>query len=1244
MSSVFVEGVGYVSIDSNKSEAQKQATIKYYKEVAPKYKGMGGFWAGDADIKSQIYRWGQKLSGTEDEEKNRWFQEQVEEWGNMIGIYDSIALAKYYEDIAKEGELTKGEQADAEANMAVLNEFKKDMYFAYDNNEKDISQVQQKYGYEPEELSVLEGLGAFYDMATTNPMYTLGSLFGMLRKDPQYLLLSYLRIPKMASGMTTTAVNMAAKASMMQPKYVQKVGRFMQNSRVQAGVGRGVEGATYGGVYEALHDLTFKGHIDPQNVKRGLALGALVGTAFGGIAGSIGNKSWMVSKVSSEQAAQRLAKPKAGQSKGEPKGDRTQPTILDNVNKNYRPETVSLLPDGLSHTARAKLWFNRSIQIRQDAWLKKNPKESIKNSRVRQEHRQDILKERKELGKLKNKDGSKLFSKAQIKGLAEKNVAQRLEHEHNINFKKEGVKKHNDPSWGNRREVAQGKKDLKDGVVIRERDTHTDIFNNADAIPKKATAKQIAAYAAGGTAVGAFIASEDKKLGALIGMVAGGILRRQLKGLDANQAKLKMKFYNAADNAGITRRLGEMYTGKTMATLKSVLMGKNAKMSHIDFLDHIENYSKPAWAKLRKDLDPEIQTGIAAVRELMRKFKADAKKYGILQNEQFITDYIAHIFYNKPPKGKNLKNIKERLGNALDNTPANSMPRKIHETISKIAKDFPEYNIETDVFKILDGYSRSMTKAIAGAQLVKEITAVGVLDGTKTIGLILTEGANKSMDALAIKMGYKSVNQPALKGKLVHPLMAQSFEDFFFTPAGSNLILNKAITVTNALKRIAVTLSFFHAQSLILSAAYAGAGAFSAHFLPRLNPKGAARMQKVRELMDGQWEANPLKHDKDGVAIIENNMLPEQVYGDFLHRQTLKELAEHGIMIGQKANEFVDAGYSTMKKIYDKTGVSVVQDKIDKITWDILHDHLKIFTYLTVKERAMSSKPRGLAKVLPKKWLEDGRITALSEQEAGAIAGKYVNNAFGGQSHTKLAMEFQAKAIENLKNPKGEIYQWLALAMSPSKARLSNLVAFSPDWTISNIRIAFRGLGMTKDLVSKVARGGKLTTKELAEWNMYAGYMARGFIITSFGAYVLHSLLADENDEFDLADFWLTGRLGLGGGEEMVVSKQIAEPMHWVMHPMNTAWNKMSTFPKTLAEIFMGKEYITLKHGNWRGHSMDLTKPKDLVKYGFAKVTPISGNPFRRWLVEGKDKYATGDMIKHTLAGMSGFPFYGRKN
>ena len=146
MSSYFIEGIGYVAIDSNKSEAERQATVKYYKEIAPKYKEVDdSFFDGaiNGSPKSQIYEWGKKLTTSDDETKDRWFQGQIEEWGNMVGIYDSIALDKYYEDIAKEGDLTKGEQADKEANAAVLNQFKQDMHYVYDNNEKDVSQIQQ---------------------------------------------------------------------------------------------------------------------------------------------------------------------------------------------------------------------------------------------------------------------------------------------------------------------------------------------------------------------------------------------------------------------------------------------------------------------------------------------------------------------------------------------------------------------------------------------------------------------------------------------------------------------------------------------------------------------------------------------------------------------------------------------------------------------------------------------------------------------------------------------------------------------------------------------------------------------------------------------------------------------------------------------------------------------------------------------------------------------------------------------
>ena len=71
MSNVFIEGLGHVAIDSSKSQAEKEATIQYYRDVAPKYREQGGFMSGFNDTKSMIYRWGQKLSSTEDEERDR---------------------------------------------------------------------------------------------------------------------------------------------------------------------------------------------------------------------------------------------------------------------------------------------------------------------------------------------------------------------------------------------------------------------------------------------------------------------------------------------------------------------------------------------------------------------------------------------------------------------------------------------------------------------------------------------------------------------------------------------------------------------------------------------------------------------------------------------------------------------------------------------------------------------------------------------------------------------------------------------------------------------------------------------------------------------------------------------------------------------------------------------------------------------------------------------------------------------
>ena len=252
MSFKFIEGVGLVAIDSNKSQPEVDATIEYYKTIAPKYEELGGFFGGFNDTKSMIFRWGQKLSSSANEEKNRWFGEQVEQWGEAVGYYDSIALAKYHEDMENFRPLNELEQADREANNAIMKQFEVYMYDAYDNKSGDISDIQQKYGYTAEDIGTLSSLWEFAKMAVNDPAYTLGTVSGMILKDPELLLLQLLRVPgSTAAGMTkvTNAVN---RAIGIQPTYTKSFVNMVGAQRTKAAVGRGLEGAMYGGVYEAL--------------------------------------------------------------------------------------------------------------------------------------------------------------------------------------------------------------------------------------------------------------------------------------------------------------------------------------------------------------------------------------------------------------------------------------------------------------------------------------------------------------------------------------------------------------------------------------------------------------------------------------------------------------------------------------------------------------------------------------------------------------------------------------------------------------------------------------------------------------------------------------------------------------------------------------------------------------------------------------------------------------------------------
>jgi hypothetical protein len=1136
------------------------------------------------------------------------------------------------------------------------------------------------------------------------------------------------------------ATRLAQAAIKIQPKYVLGLSRAMQSNRSRAVVGRAAEGAAYAGTYEALHDLTFNGHIKKENLERGLALGALLGSAFGAVTKSTGARSWLLSKQGSLNAEKRLSQLKeAGETlkwrevknpdgtRGEALGweagwqkrihdlqtrinngwkwnketkvweapvkpEEAKPVDalgLETKNIRFRePASEAKLPEGLNHIDRYNLWRNRIVEIVKASEIFGSGEgitagaEKIIDTMIF--YRIAKLKE------LKNSKGEQRYTHEEASALAAKEVAQKLEKAElsNPKFneriqvflekeakdvpKNERIKNPNNKNWGSRREEVLGKENLTE---VRGTESFRNLFKPRHTDLPLPTGKQLAKAGAIGGAAGYYILEDDKTLGGILGMAGAVLARRQLRGINRSKAMMKLKLYSTMARSEGLKYVLQAETGKTLNVLAQVLKGKHPTIGNIEFLTYLEHWSRDKVVKgknvydshganARNKLPQDVQNALEAYRKLMETFRKAGIEVGVLKSDQFILDYVTHIYRvgKTPLTEAEVSVFKARLkerGSDFTDFSSFGRQRKIVEDIMKIAKS---ENIETDVFAILDAYSRSMSKAIAGAQTIKVLQQDAVLHGKNAFGVIIKEGEMNRIlhvDGKKVKMkdyardtlGYETSNHPALRDKLIHPLMKNALDDFFAPELATEGLLNKTIIVNNALKRLAVSFSFFHAQALVLSGAYSG-------ILGELTTAaGRARLKEIRKMMRGEWQS--YGKDKNGKPITKKNIHGEEVTGEIYGIEGVKEMAEMGVGLGMKANEFVDAGYNTVKALMDKYAppLSKIQGAIDKGTWDKLHDVSKAFVYFTMKQRMMSTTPRGIGKIMPflsrMRGKDLGKWEALSEAEAKEISASFVNDAFGGQRHAKLAMEWQKKAIENANNPKGQMYQWLALWTTPSKAKLSNLALFSPDWTVSNLRIGFRGMGMTKDLFGKIVKGEKFTPREMAEWNLYMGYWVRALASTSLGAMVLHDLLTDEDDPdykpFDFNEFWYSGRLNIGGGEEIVVSKQIAEPLHWLANPLHTFLNKTAAAPKIGLEAIMGREWVSLKHGDserlfFRGGSvtgrrLDMTDPHQMKWWVGNKFTPISFNKLTRAWREDKD---ISEQIIPSMFGGVGFPTYQR--
>lgn len=1392
----WVDGVGLVFTDSSKPREQQQADMDYFIETAPMYEDLD-FLGGWNDAKSIAYRayqdrnvptrnltkLQQKLKNkeiTEEEyeteirimralqgdsisvfstlggdasrdtieqnqeeqrlHKNRWLEDNMKQWGQYVGWYDSIALDKYYNTIEKsKGTLTKEEQADKDANKAMLNEIDDDMTNAYENiwmekgGQFDISDVQKKYGYEPEELDTLQSLKAAYNFTKENPMYMLGNLAGMLAKDPELLAISYLRIPTIVGRTTQAAQNLGRAALNIKPKYYKAWEKMSYGQRVgYSTLGRGVEGAVYGGVYEGMRDLTFNGHINGQNVKTGAAMGALFGTAFGGIGVKMGKdvgRNWMLNKSGSVRALEQFQKMRLGMgdlkfkkfdgANGQKidalgwdgkwsgsvaktikerktaaeikaiadaiiQNERANPIYKANLEQPTRGGTVELaLPEGLNHIDRGTLWRNQAIE-RVNERLNAGKKESdlIPLDEIAKGVDDAISKRADDLMIEIGKDGEVKYSKQEREGIAAKQEAKYQESklDDGTSAYKEwqnqtGNKSVYDKKWGSQREINLRDRLRQEGESVREPSSFDSILPNVISEARRRVdipnAAKFKAAIIGGLLGAVYLNDDgtDYGTGAFLGVALGLLARTRLPLLNKNKALLKKRVYQAADDAeAVTMEMNHQIRALT-DKLGVILKGKNPKLTSSRFIDFMENYTpikkgKKGFAERLKIINerkalvkkyPEIGEAMNVYRSTMALFKEMATDAGVLLDEQQILDYVTHLVKKQlRSKPEDIMEIAAKMRKGLDkNTPFNNM-RGHQATIAELKK--AGYQIEDDIFIILDAYARSMTKAITGRMIIKSVKDAQIQHGKHRVGLIINQG--EAVAKIAVKeLDYVRMNHPALEGLLVHPNVAQAIDQFFAVNKGGLGLGDKILLMVNTLKRMNIAQSYFHAQALVMSGIYSGA---YSHLL-NPNGQGIAKMRKIRQMMKAQWSPDTPMTDASGKPVYQrgsNGVLvkdadgkPIQMMGDYLHKDLMNELAASKMSIGQfRTNEALLPGYRSFKKILEKhpilKPVDKLQDFIDKGTWDMLHDYSKIFTYMLMKERMMSANPRGIGRI--KFIMEDGGWTGMGEKDARTVAAAFTDDAFGGQNMTRLANEWMEIAIKNADNPMGPIASLAAAALTPTKVKWGNLFLFSPDWTLSNLRIAFRGVGMGTKGLEKVFKNQKLTPKEAAEINAYVGYTVRGMIATSFFAFLMHKVMSTNDNKFDITDFWKTGRLAIGGGEEMVISKQFAEPMHFITNPFHTLLSKGSVLPKTIMELFMGKEYLSLKSGSPTGPTLERDDPVDLAFWGLSKITPIMMSPLSSLARSHLDddyayKISVGKSVRNTMLGVFGFPIYPRK-
>jgi len=517
----------------------------------------------------------------------------------------------------------------------------------------------------------------------------------------------------------------------------------------------------------------------------------------------------------------------------------------------------------------------------------------------------------------------------------------------------------------------------------------------------------------------------------------------------------------------------------------------------------------------------------------------------------------------------------------------------INEWLAENGKDY-RFKLKTNnLAEIYKDYALSVEKAIENKNLIDNIKQIRNINGESLIKPIT--GPED------LPYSWKQIDHPDLAGYAIHPDLVAPLK--FVFDSGPGLTMQALGTISQAVKRINVIGSFFHAKSLMEVLSSAKIPLWTplkeAIALP-LVEKGVKAVSG-KDLQLSAISKAVEQYKKGGLGDSVDTWIRESG----LQLEVPEDVSKGMLSAVGKFADTMIGKYGPKTRALESTMSTVEKYTLgvfDKYTWDYLHTGGKIMVADAYLEKARLQAAK------------EGK--PFDESASRKEIAKFVNDSFGGLNWFDAA-----------RNTNNEFAKRIAMAAySPEGRRSLQVMLFAPDWTISTIR-AF------SSALPKSLNPAKLQPIEGIKGMMAPTTKADYARLYQFKtALVYFTLINAINNMTAGRDVWDNKdptRIEWPDGTSMQAMKHAMEPYHWIMDPDKTLSNKLGFLPKAAVVGVGGLEYASP------------TAPKlvDLSGAGRLKAVAQSTLPFQ--IQAGADA-PEGEGAKRALLGTMGFPVYGK--